>query len=173
MLEAGERVKYLYFWGHQAGKDGDPGAGCLSQWFPSVFRVDGVEFATAEHYMMWRKAKLFGDEVMAGKILAAGHPHEAKKLGGRVAGFDQRIWDEHRMPIVVAGNLAKFSADPALRDYLTATGDRILVEASPMDRIWGIGLTRDDERAADPYRWRGLNLLGFALMEVRARLVTG
>ncbi|SDT80050.1 NADAR family protein [Actinoplanes derwentensis] len=173
VLEAGERVKYLYFWGHQAGKDGDPGAGCLSQWFPSVFRVDGVEFATAEHYMMWRKAKLFGDEVMAGKILAAGHPHEAKKLGGRVAGFDQRIWDEHRMPIVVAGNLAKFSADPALRDYLTATGDRILVEASPMDRIWGIGLTRDDERAADPYRWRGLNLLGFALMEVRARLVTG
>lgn len=172
-LADGERVKYLFFWGHQSGKDGEPGAGCLSQWFPSAFTVGGVEFATAEHYMMWRKAVLFGDDVMAGRILGAGHPHEAKKLGGRVTGFDQRIWDEHRIPIVVAGNLAKFEADPVLRDYLTGTGGRVLVEASPLDRIWGIGLSRDDERAADPYRWRGLNLLGFALMEVRERLVRG
>ncbi|WP_430784485.1 NADAR family protein [Actinoplanes sp. G11-F43] len=172
-VKGGGKVKFLFFWGHQPGKDGEPGAGCLSQWFPSPFSVDGVEFATAEHYMMWRKAVLFGDDVMAGRILAAGHPHEAKKLGGRVAGFDQRVWDEHRIAIVVDGNLAKFGADPVLAGYLTGTGGRVLVEASPMDRIWGIGLTRDDERAGDPYRWRGLNLLGFALMEVRERLLRG
>ncbi|GIF34905.1 NADAR family protein [Actinoplanes utahensis] len=164
-VAAGRRVKYLFFWGHQ-----DAGRGYLSQWYPSVFTVEGVRFATAEHYMMWRKAVLFGDAAMAEKILAAGHPHEAKKLGGRVAGFDQAVWEEHRTPIVVAGNLAKFGGDPAMRDYLLDSGDRVLVEASPLDRVWGIGLSRDDERAADPYRWRGLNLLGFALMEVRARL---
>ncbi|MEV0899709.1 NADAR family protein [Actinoplanes sp. NPDC049802] len=168
--KAGERVRYLFFWGHQPERDGSAGAGCLSQWFPSEFTVDGVTFATAEHYMMWRKAVLFGDDVMAGRILTAGHPHEAKKLGGRVAGFDQRTWDEHRVPIVVAGNLAKFGGDPALRAYLLNTGDRVLVEASPLDRIWGIGLSRDDEAASDPHRWRGLNLLGFALMRVRDEL---
>jgi len=164
-VSAGQRVKYLYFWGHQ-----DAGRGYLSQWYPSAFTVDGVRFASAEHYMMWRKAVLFDDTETAGGILAAGHPHQAKKLGGRVARFDQQVWDEHRTPIVVAGNVAKFGSDPAMRDYLLGTGDRVLVEASPVDRIWGIGLAADDERAANPLRWRGLNLLGFALMEVRARL---
>jgi ribA/ribD-fused uncharacterized protein len=167
---AGQRPNFLFFWGHQQERGGGVGAGCLSQWFPSRFTVDGVTFATAEHYMMWRKAVLFGDAAMAERILAARHPHEAKKLGGRVDRFDQRVWDEHRVPIVVAGNLAKFGGDPALRDYLTGTGARVLVEASPLDRIWGIGLSRDDERAADPLRWRGLNLLGFALMRVRDEL---
>lgn len=167
---AGQRPKFLFFWGHQEERGGGVGAGCLSQWFPSPFTVEGLTFATAEHYMMWRKAVLFGDAAMAQRILAAGHPQQAKKLGGRVAGFDQQVWDQHRFPIVVAGNLAKFGSDPALRDYLVGTGKRVLVEASPLDRTWGIGLSRDDERAADPFRWRGLNLLGFALMETRERL---
>ncbi|MBO3737655.1 NADAR family protein [Actinoplanes flavus] len=165
-----QRLKFLFFWGHQLEHDGGIGAGCLSQWFPSPFTAEGTRFATAEHYMMWRKAVLFGDHAMAQRILAAGHPHEAKQLGGRVAGFDQRKWNEHRVPIVVAGNLAKFGGDPALRSYLLGTGDRILVEASPRDRIWGIGLSRDDDAASSPSRWRGLNLLGFALMRVREQL---
>ncbi|WP_052721209.1 NADAR family protein [Actinoplanes rectilineatus] len=160
-------MKYLYFWGHQPEADGSAGAGCLSQWFPSSFTVDGVVFASAEHYMMWGKAQLFGDAAMAEQILAAPHPHAAKKLGGRVSGFVQETWDEHRVPIVVAGNTAKFRQHPALGAYLLGTGARILVEASPMDRIWGIGLTRDDPRAADPAQWRGQNLLGVALMQVR------
>ncbi|PRX13341.1 NADAR family protein [Actinoplanes italicus] len=167
---AGERLKYLYFWKHDRERDGSAGRGCLSQWWPGRFEAEGRSFATAEHYMMWRKAVLFADEPMAERILAARHPHEAKKLGGRVAGFDQQAWNEHRTPIVVAGNLAKFRADPELHDYLLTTGSRVLVEASPLDRIWGIGLAGDDPRAADPYRWRGLNLLGFALMRVRAEL---
>jgi ribA/ribD-fused uncharacterized protein len=120
--------------------------------------------------MMWRKAVLFGDEAMAGRILAAPHPKVAKALGGRVTPFRQEEWDAHRYEIVVAGNLAKFGQDDELRDYLLTTGERVLVEASPMDRIWGIGLGRDDPRAADPRRWRGTNLLGFALMDVREGL---
>lgn len=108
----GERVKFLFFWGHQPEPDGQIGAGCLSQWWPAPFTVDGRVFATAEHYMMWRKATLFGDHPAALKILEAPHPHAAKTLGGRVAGFDQQVWDEHRVPIVVAGNLAKFRQHP-------------------------------------------------------------
>ncbi|WJK40720.1 NADAR family protein [Solwaraspora sp. WMMA2056] len=169
-MAAGHRVRFLFFWGHQPEADGSVGAGCLSQWSPIGFTVDGVGFATAEHYMMWRKAILFDDRAMAQRILAAPHPRAAKVLGGRVAGFDQRTWNAHRVPIVVAGNLAKFSQHPDLGAYLLGTGERVLVEASPMDRIWGIGLTRDDPAAADPTRWRGLNLLGFALMQVRDTL---
>jgi ribA/ribD-fused uncharacterized protein len=167
---AGTKVKFRYFWKHDRERDGSVGAGCLSQWWPGRFEVDGHTFATAEHYMMWRKAVLFGDDVMAGRILTASHPHQAKRFGGLVSGFDQTVWNAHRTPIVVAGNLAKFRQDPVLAEYLLTTGRRVLVEASPLDRIWGIGLTADDPRAGDPYRWRGLNLLGFALMRVRAEL---
>ncbi|WIM92748.1 NADAR family protein [Actinoplanes oblitus] len=170
LAESGERVKYLHFWGHTPPRDGSVGASCLSQWSPEGFTVDDTRFASAEHYMMWRKATLFGDTTAAGHILAAAHPRQAKTLGGRVTPFDQQTWDDHRFAIVVAGNLAKFQQDPDSRTFLLRTGDRVLVEASPVDRIWGIGLTRDDPRAEDPSRWRGLNLLGFALMEVRARL---
>ena len=95
------------------------------------------------------------------------HPHAAKTLGGRVVGFDQRIWDEHRVPIVVAGNLATFGQHAGLRTFLPGTGQRVLVEASPVDRIWGIGLARDDPAAVDPTHWPGTNLLGFAPMHVR------
>jgi ribA/ribD-fused uncharacterized protein len=166
----GRRVRFLFFWGHQPERDGSVGPGCLSQWWPASFTADGLRFATAEHYMMWRKATLFGDGAMAEQILAARHPRAAKALGGRVAGFEQAAWDEHRVPIVVAGNLAKFGQHPELGAFLLRTGQRVLVEASPVDRIWGIGLTRDDPAAEDPGRWRGLNLLGFALMEVRDSL---
>lgn len=85
-------------------------------------------------------------------------------------GFDQAVWERERSGIVVEGSVHKFGQDDRLRGYLLGTGDRVLVEASPMDRIWGIGLAADDERAQDPARWRGLNLLGFALMEARERL---
>ncbi|MEV1016111.1 NADAR family protein [Micromonospora sp. NPDC049801] len=163
----GERIKFLFFWGHQPERDGRVGAGCLSQWWPTPFMIDGLVFATAEHYMMWRKATVFGDDAMAERVLAAPHPHAAKALGGRVVGFDQRTWDDHRFEIVVTGNLAKFGQHAALREFLVGTGRRVLVEASPVDRIWGIGLTREDPVASEPARWRGLNLLGFALMQVR------
>lgn len=120
--------------------------------------------------MMAGKARLFGDEESVPGILAARTPAEAKKRGRLVRGFDDAAWTAARFELVVDGNVAKFGQDPALRDYLLGTRDRVLVEASPVDRVWGIGLAADDERAADPARWRGLNLLGFALMEARERL---
>ena len=88
-------------------------------------------------------------------------------------GFDERLWADQRFDIVVSGNVRKFGQHADLRDFLLGTGDRVLVEASPRDRIWGIGLAADDERARSPEHWAGLNLLGFALMEARHRLRTG
>jgi ribA/ribD-fused uncharacterized protein len=163
-------VKYLMFWGHQPRRDGSIGAGCLSQWWPASFTVDGVRFRSAEHYMMWRKATLFGDLDSAARIVAAGHPRDAKELGRRVSGFDEQTWADRRFEIVVEASRAKFGQHPDLRDWLVGTSDRVLVEASPHDRVWGIGLAATDERAADPRQWQGLNLLGFALMQTRAEL---
>ncbi|MEV4706467.1 NADAR family protein [Actinoplanes sp. NPDC049316] len=168
--QSDERVKYLFFWGHRPQRDGSIGAGCLSQWWPSTFTAEGVTFASAEHYMMWRKALLFGDDEAAGRIVAASHPRQAKMLGRRVHGFDEEVWAAHRYGIVVDASVAKFGQHAELRDFLVGTRRRVLVEASPTDRVWGIGLAAADERAADPARWRGLNLLGFALMEARDRL---
>ncbi len=169
-VRAGERVKYLHFWGHRPLPDGRIGASCLSQWWPSPFTVDGVEYATAEHWMMAAKARLFGDAEGERRVLAAGHPSEAKKAGRLVRGFDEEIWRRERFGIVVTGSEHKVAAHGGLRSFLLGTGDRVLVEASPVDRVWGIGLAADDEAAADPARWRGPNLLGFALMEARRRL---
>lgn len=171
---AGERLKFLFFWGHQPAQDGTITASCFSQWWAGhPFEANGVPYATAEHYMMAGKARLFGDGEMEQEILRAASPAEAKKLGRSVRNFDPTVWEQHRFEIVVAGNVLKFSQHPALKTYLIQTGERILVEASPRDQIWGIGLGKENERAANPPEWRGLNLLGFALMEVRDRLKEG
>lgn len=169
-VRAGAHVRYLYFWGHRPRPDGQVGASCLSQWWPSPFTVDGVTYATAEHWMMAAKARLFHDAEAERRVLAAGHPAEAKKAGRLVRGFDEEIWARERFGIVAEGSEHKFAAHPELREFLLRTGERVLVEASPLDRVWGIGLSADDEAAADPERWRGPNLLGFALMEARERV---
>ncbi|MFI9582577.1 NADAR family protein [Streptomyces sp. NPDC052236] len=165
-----KRIKYLHFWGHAPRKDGTIGASCLSQWWPSPFMVDGVRYATAEHWMMAGKARLFADAEAERKALEARSPAAAKEAGRLVRGFDEAIWERERFAIVRAGCLHKFGQNADLREFLLTTGDRVLVEASPLDRIWGIGLAADDERAQDPAQWRGLNLLGFALMEAREEL---
>lgn len=171
VVRSGGRVEYLHFWKPRARPDGSLDGSCLSQWWPSPFEADGERFPSAEHYMMWRKARLFDDRGRAAEILAEPSPARARVIGRRVAGFDQEIWMAHRWEIVVDASLGKFGSDAALGDYLLGTRDRVLVEASPLDRIWGIGLAADSEFAEVPSRWRGLNLLGFALMEARARLV--
>ncbi len=169
-IEGGLRPKFIFFWGHEPRADGRIGSSCLSQWWPASFVVAGVRYETAEHYMMAEKARLFGDGDSLKKILAAGHPGEAKKLGRGVQGFDNQTWVKHRFEIVVRGNVAKFGQNEDLGAYLLNSRKRILVEASPVDKIWGIGLAADDVRAQNPVAWQGLNLLGFALMEVRRRL---
>ncbi|MFF1441554.1 NADAR family protein [Streptomyces sp. NPDC058295] len=169
-VRAGARIKYLHFWGHRPRPDGRLGSSCLSQWWPSPFVVDGVTYATAEHWMMAGKARLFEDAEAERRALAAASPAQAKKEGRLVRGFDETTWQRERFRIVVEGSVHKFASDPGLRAFLLSTGERVLVEASPMDRVWGIGLTADDEAAMDPQRWRGPNLLGFALMEARERV---
>jgi ribA/ribD-fused uncharacterized protein len=167
---SGARLEYLLFWGHSAADAATPGKECLSQWYPARFSIDGLKFATAEHYMMFRKAKLFNDELAAERILQAPNPTAVKALGRGVRGFQDATWQQHRLAIVVEGNHAKFSQSDALREFLLSTQQRVLVEASPVDRVWGVGLAADDPHAQNPLEWRGLNLLGFALMEVRESL---
>ena len=161
----GARPKFVFFWKEPAL---DPG--CLSQWWPAPFVVDGVTYRTAEHWMMAGKARLFEDADTLEKVLRAPAAAAAKSLGRAVRGFSEGRWAAARYDIVVAGNEAKFAQNDELRRFLASTRSRVLVEASPLDRVWGIGLAEDDEAATSPSRWRGRNLLGFALMEVRERL---
>jgi len=166
----GKRPEYLYFWGHRPSSNGSVGKSCLSQWFEAPFSFEGALFPTAEHYMMACKAKLFGDIKAYEAILSAAEPGKAKALGRSVHGFDESVWLVHRWSIVVEANRLKFSQNEALKRFLLGTGEQVLVEASPVDRVWGIGLTADSPEAKDPAQWAGLNLLGYALMEVRSQL---
>lgn len=124
-----------------------------------------------EQYMMAGKAQLFGDEERRKDILACSDPKQIKALGRKVRGFDQAVWDKFKYSIVLNGNWCKFSQNRELREFLLSTGDSVLVEASPYDRIWGIQLSADAPEAQNPFGWRGENLLGFALMEVRDELL--
>lgn len=169
-LDSGRAVRYRFFWGHKPRSDGRLSDSAFSQWWPCDFSVDGVRYSTAEQYMMAEKARLFGDGDALLAILDSSNPQTCKSLGRSVRNFDEGEWERHRYGIVVAGNMAKFGQDAALRDHLLSTGNDVLVEASPYDRVWGIGLARDDERAQHPRTWRGLNLLGFALCRVRRLL---
>ena len=172
-MERSDRaMRFLFFWNSQRGNKESPGHGCLSQWWQEEFTSEGHIFRSAEHYMMAHKAWLFNDAETAKRILAAPHPGEAKSLGRQVQGFEEDMWHEHRYGIVLRGSIAKFSQSPEIRDFLLSTHKRVLVEASPLDRIWGIGLAADDERALSPASWKGLNLLGFALMEAREVLIS-
>ncbi|MBX3193355.1 MAG: NADAR family protein [Labilithrix sp.] len=174
-LDAGRSVDFLFFWGHTpsdaAVAAGRTDAACLSQWFLRPFEVGGVRYASAEHFMMAGKARLFRDDAMLASILEARSPAEAKAFGRAVRGFDPDIWKRECSRIVVEGNVAKFGQHEDLCAFLKATGRRVLVEASPRDQIWGIGMGRSNPDARVPARWRGQNLLGFALMEVRERLM--
>lgn len=162
-----ERFDYLFFFGHTGRPDGRLAPACFSQWWGAPFELEGHTYPTAEHWMMASKARLFGDAEALTEILRSPSPAKAKQLGRTVRGFDEGRWKAARFDLVTRGNEAKFSSTPELRDYLLGTGRRILVEASPRDRIWGIGLAASSPAAQDPLRWRGSNLLGFALVCAR------
>ena len=144
--------------------------GFLSQWFYAPFYVMRTEYLTAEHYMMHKKAELFGDNLISALILNTYEPSEVKKLGKQVQNFDIIKWNEKKFDIVVQGNWYKFHNYKDLKRKLLATGDSILVEASPTDRIWGIGRPMGYSQLHDVDSWRGENLLGFALMKVREKV---
>ena len=142
----------------------------FSQWHPCAFAVDTRTFCCAEQLMMHGKAMLFDDADVAAQILATEDPKQHKALGRKVKGFDDKRWRDAREAIVKAGNRAKFTQNPVLLAQLLATRGTTLVEASPYDRIWGIGLAASDPRAQDRATWRGQNLLGKILTELRDEL---
>ncbi|WP_298313109.1 NADAR family protein [uncultured Aquimarina sp.] len=166
----GKSLKYLFFWGHTPNKDESIGKSCFSQWWNQSFEVEGVVYKTAEHWMMAEKARLFEDIEILKEIIDCNQPMEAKQLGRKVRNFDPKVWDAHKYEIVKQGNYHKFSQHEEQKQFLLNTKKRIIVEASPRDRIWGIGMGQANEKAQNPNLWRGQNLLGFALMEVRDML---
>ena len=168
--EAEETLKYIFFWGHKPSNDGSVQKTCFSQWWLSEFTVDGEVYKTAEHWMMAEKARLFDNEDIRLEILKTSHPNEVKKLGRKVLGFNAAKWDAHKYGIVKQGNYHKFSQHLDLKEFLLNTGDRIIVESSPLDTVWGNGLSQDDTESQNPHLWKGENLLGFAIMEVRDQL---
>lgn len=159
-------TRIIYFWGHTPNPKKITAA-CFSQWYDCHFEVEGVEYHTTEQYMMASKARMFGDEEVFQEIMAAASPSEYKDLGRKVHGFEQARWDAAKYDIVVEGNKAKFSQNPELKAFLLSTGDALIAEASPYDKIWGIGLDRETAQQGSANQWQGENLLGCALMEVR------
>ncbi|MFT5421479.1 MAG: ribA/ribD-fused uncharacterized protein [Alphaproteobacteria bacterium] len=169
-LQNGNKVEYVFFWGPLPEISG-VSKSCFSQWHPSPFTVGGITYKTAEHFMMAEKARLFGDTESAEKIVAAKGASKAKKIGREIKHFDESLWLQHRFDIVVNTSKHKFGQNEDLKAFLLSTGDKVLVEASPEDNIWGIGLAEDNSDCETPDTWQGLNLLGFALMEARDLLL--
>jgi len=167
LIEENQENEFIFFWGHQPSKDGTITKTCFSQWWLSSFVVNKITYESAEHWMMAKKAELFGDEKQLKNILSDLSPANAKKYGRKVKDFDPLIWEEKAYQIVVEGNFHKFSQNAELAKFLLSTGNKVIVEASPFDKIWGIGT---DKHLVNPKEWKGTNLLGFALMEVREEL---
>lgn len=170
LVDSSERQKYLFFWGHQPSKNGEIIKSCFSQWWPCRFTEEGETYKSAEHYMMAKKALLFNDQEIFDKIIECESPAEAKKLGRKVKNFENEKWLDKRFEIVKQANMLKFSQNEDMLSFLLNTNNRVIVEASPVDAIWGIGMAEDHKNAEKPELWRGENLLGFALMEVRDEL---
>jgi ribA/ribD-fused uncharacterized protein len=143
-----------YFWGSE-----------LSQWWSCRFSVDGIWYSTAEQYMMAAKAMCFHDEQAEAKIMATADPREQKAIGRTVKDFDPDVWNAVARDMVYYGNYAKFSQDPILMNHLLLTKDKVLVEASPYDKIWGVG--RSEQELKNGAEWNGTNWLGEVLMKVR------
>ena len=141
--------------------------GPFSQWYIAPTEVNGATYNCCEQWMMYSKAIMFGDFTTANKILCADNPLQQKRLGRNVKGFDKVQWENAAQDIVFAGNLAKFTQHKDCQDLLMGTGDLIIAEASPTDKIWGIGLAEDDPAAFDQNKWMGTNWLGIAIMRVR------
>ena len=163
----GKRYKYIFFWGHTPAADGQIGPSCLSQWWMARFEIEGITYSCAEQFMMAEKARMFHDEEMLSLILEAKQPKAMKAYGRSVRNFDKGTWDHACYGIVKKASMAKFSQNRELWEFLRSTKNRILVEASPRDRIWGIGMGKSNPDAQCPLKWKGTNLLGFALTEAR------
>ncbi len=171
-INKGASYQFHLFYGHKESVDGAVTDSCFSQWFPADFEIDDIRYKTAEHFMMAEKARLFEDKDALSDILACATPREAKALGRKVRGFDEQVWHERRFAIVMQANRAKFTQNEGFKKRLLSTAPKVLVEASPRDRIWGIGMGQSNIDAHNPHKWRGRNLLGFALTRVRDEITS-
>lgn len=151
---------HVFFWGS-----------VFSNWYICEFEYKGHKFYNTEQAFMWEKAIYFNDKEIAELILATPNPKENKKLGRNVRGFDDQKWAMVSYIIMTAVNLEKYLQYPNLKKILLSTDNKMLVEASPYDKIWGIGLSKDDDDCLDETKWLGLNLLGKALMMVRKTII--
>lgn len=142
-----------------------------SQFYACEFTIDDITFNCTEQYMMYNKAMLFEDEEVAEMVLKENDPRQHKKLGRKVKNFDQKTWDANCSAIVERGNKAKFSQNEELKATILETHPKTIVETSPHDKIWGIGLHKNDPLAWDRSTWKGLNLLGQALTKIRDELI--
>lgn len=168
MAKNGETPEFLFFFGAlRRIKPLFPESECLSQWFRAPFVHEKVLYETAEHWMMAQKAILFNDHEMRERILQVRTPKEAKALGRKIRNFSEDVWSNHKVDIVFKGNVLKFKQNKVCRDFLLGTYPKVLVEASPYDRIWGIGMSARDTGVQNPENWKGRNLLGFILTRVR------
>ncbi|HTF20598.1 MAG TPA: NADAR family protein [Chryseolinea sp.] len=165
--DSGNRPEFLFFADAPTEPSDSFGHAMLTQWYPSGFSVQNDRYLHAAHWMMVKKARLFDDGEAASDLLALKEDQEIMTRGRQIVGFDQKRWDAHKFSIVVEGNLHKFSQHQSLHKYISGTHPLVLTEANPNDRVWGIGLPESAPGAMNPHHWKGLNLLGFALMEVR------
>lgn len=147
--------------------------GYLSNWYLSEFIIDDITFSSMEQYMMYEKAILFHDQETAEKILQTDNVAEIKALGRTVQNFDDTVWGQSREEIVYKGVFEKFRQNPELRKRLERTGEKVIAECAVKDRIWGIGLSMKDEDRFCVDRWKGQNLLGKILMDVRKDIKQG
>lgn len=165
-----ENQKYDFFWKPYPSEKTSATSldkYCFSQWYMSDFWSIHKTYCCMEQFMMANKAKLFADNEILEKIYNCNEPKKIFSLGRKVKNFDCDVWDKIKYSIVLNGNYYKFTQNEELRNYILSTGDSILVEASPCDAVWGIKMSEDNKDILNPDNWKGENLLGFALMEVR------
>lgn len=159
----------VFFWSHRNNKNNNIiGKECLSNWYPSNF-VDSEKnrsYVNMEQSMMCGKADLF-EPSMVEVILNTKNPSDIKKKGREIKNFNDKVWNEKCRDIVTKGCYLKFSQNPQLKNYLLSTGNRLIVEASPYDKIWGIGLTAVNAKNVKMDLWPGKNYLGECLMKAR------
>ena len=158
----GEDLDFVFFWG-----------GYLSNWFESAFEIEGITYFCVEQYMMAMKAKTFNDSITLQKIMCSNDQKEVKQLGREVKNYIDEVWVKERIKVVYDGNLSKFTQNEGLKNYILHTNDKVLVEASPYDKIWGIKLGKDNPLVNNPNNWLGENYLGFTLMAVRESIKGG
>jgi len=174
----GGSEKFAFFWQTESP---------FSQWYKSKFTgsvysivnkellpnefTEELEFSSAEQFMMYNKALLFLDRETASKIMKTNNPRRQKELGRQVENFDEDIWEFARSEIVLKGNRLKFHQNEGLKNELLKTEGTTIVESSPYDKIWGVGLGESDERIMKRQTWQGLNLLGEILTEIRDEII--